>query len=365
MAFITVAIHTYEKAVRLRDRLENEGIEVELANVNLSLPGLTSGVRIRINEDDLALALRIIENPELFEASDSVEDRHNFLVPVDLSERSYMSVRHAAKIANANGGRITLLYSYIDPYVTSKIQLRDTLTSDSGDKNARAGMRRNAEMLIQNFVERIQNSMKAGVISPVPFSYEVVEGVPEDAISEYARAHAPKLIIMGTRTSARKEHDMIGSVTAEVLEEGHTVLSIPENLEAAEFTPREVVFFSGLDQNDILAMDALYRSFGSHMMHVTVLPVPRPRRFFDSAAGRATQHLCNYCMNHFPNFTFDNVPVSVEDSEKRFNELRQERNFDLVVIPNKRRNSFNRLFNSGLAHNLLFHTDIPMLIIPV
>lgn len=365
MAFITVAIHTYEKAVRLRNRLEKEGIEVEFANVNLTLPGLTSGVRIRIKEEDLALALRIIENPELFEASTPEVDAHNFLVPVDLSERSFMSVRHAARIATSNDGRITLLYSYIDPYVTSKIQLRDTLTYDSGDKNARAGMRKNAEMLLRNFVERVQNAMKSGSIPPVSLAYEVAEGVPEDAISEYSRTHVPKLIVMGTRTSARKEHDMIGSVTAEVLEEGYTVLSIPENLGDSDFTPREVLFFSGLDQNDILAMDALYRFFGSHMMHVTILPVPRPRRFFDSAPGKATQHLCNYCMDHFPNFTFDNIPVSAEESENRFKELQQQHSFDLIVIPNKRRNSFNRLFNSGLAHNLLFHSDIPMLTIPV
>lgn len=365
MAFITVAIHTYDKAVRLRNRLEKEGIEVEFANVNLTLPGLTSGVRIRIKEEDLALALRIIENPELFEASTPEVDPHNFLVPVDLSERSFMSVRHAARIATSNDGRITLLYSYIDPYVTSKIQLRDTLTYDSGDKNARAGMRKNAEMLLRNFVERVQNAMKSGSIPPVSLAYEVAEGVPEDAISEYSRTHVPKLIVMGTRTSARKEHDMIGSVTAEVLEEGYTVLSIPENLGDSDFTPREVLFFSGLDQNDILAMDALYRFFGSHMMHVTILPVPRPRRFFDSAPGKATQHLCNYCMDHFPNFTFDNIPVSAEESENRFKELQQQHSFDLIVIPNKRRNSFNRLFNSGLAHNLLFHSDIPMLTIPV
>ena len=366
MAFITVAIHTYEKAIALRNRLEREGLEVELANVNLAVPGLTSGVRIRINEEDLPLALRIIENPELFETSDE-NPTHNFLVPVDLSERSFLATRIAAKIAATNNGRLTLLYSYIDPYVRTRIQLRDTLSYETGDRNARDGMRKNATMLMQNFVERVQNAMKKGEITPVSMNWEVVEGVPEDAIAEYSNLHAPRLVIMGTRSSERKEHDMIGSVTAEVLDDGHfTVLSLPENMEPTHaLTPREVVFFSGLDQNDILAMDALYRFFGSHTMHVTILPVPRPRRFFDSAAGKATQRLCNYCMDHFPNFTFDNVPVSAEHSEKRFSELRKERDFDLIVIPNRKRNSLSRLLNNGLAHNLLFHNDIPMLVIPV
>ena len=58
--YITVAIHTYEKAIALRRQLENEGIAVELNNVNLEVSGFSSGVRVRIPETDLPLALRII-----------------------------------------------------------------------------------------------------------------------------------------------------------------------------------------------------------------------------------------------------------------------------------------------------------------
>ncbi len=72
--FITVAIHTYERALSLRSILENEGIEVELNNVNLEVPGLSSGVRVRIREEDLPLALRIIENAELFGVNSSGSD---------------------------------------------------------------------------------------------------------------------------------------------------------------------------------------------------------------------------------------------------------------------------------------------------
>ena len=63
---ITLAIHTYERALMVRTLLENEGIRVELNNVNLEVPGFSSGVRVRIRENDLPLALRIVENQELF-----------------------------------------------------------------------------------------------------------------------------------------------------------------------------------------------------------------------------------------------------------------------------------------------------------
>ncbi len=47
MRFITVAIHTYEKALALRSLLESEGIEVEFRNVNIEHPVHASGVRVR------------------------------------------------------------------------------------------------------------------------------------------------------------------------------------------------------------------------------------------------------------------------------------------------------------------------------
>ncbi len=62
--FITVAIHTYDRAVALRALLESQGVEVEFRNVNIEHPVVSSGVRVRIRENDLPLALRIIENRE-------------------------------------------------------------------------------------------------------------------------------------------------------------------------------------------------------------------------------------------------------------------------------------------------------------
>ncbi|MCX6307658.1 MAG: universal stress protein, partial [Bacteroidia bacterium] len=45
---VTVAIHTYERAIVLKGILESKGIEVCLHNVNLIQPIVSAGVRVRI-----------------------------------------------------------------------------------------------------------------------------------------------------------------------------------------------------------------------------------------------------------------------------------------------------------------------------
>ena len=128
---ITVAIHTYEKAVALKTLLENEGVSVVLHNVNIEQPIVASGVRVRIKERDLPLALRIIENVDIFSHNDTIiNTRQQIIVPIDFADYSINAVIAAFNIAKANKTSITFLHSYIDPELSANIQLSDRLSYD-------------------------------------------------------------------------------------------------------------------------------------------------------------------------------------------------------------------------------------------
>ena len=67
---ITLAIHTYPKALILKGVLESQGIAVVIQNVNLLKPVISPGVRVRINEKDLPHALEILETDPVFGKSE-------------------------------------------------------------------------------------------------------------------------------------------------------------------------------------------------------------------------------------------------------------------------------------------------------
>ena len=52
----------------------------------------------------------------------------------------------------------------------------------------------------------------------ISFSFITRSGIPEDEILDYSNETNPLLIVMGTRGKSKKEKDLIGSVTAEVIE---------------------------------------------------------------------------------------------------------------------------------------------------
>ncbi|MDE6556766.1 MAG: DUF2007 domain-containing protein, partial [Duncaniella sp.] len=99
---ITIAIHTYDRAIRLRTILESEGIPVTLHNVNLDNPEVSAGVRLRIAEEDLPRALRLLESiqiisPEISEQYSSGQP--TVLLPVNLAYINENAVLTAFSIA--------------------------------------------------------------------------------------------------------------------------------------------------------------------------------------------------------------------------------------------------------------------------
>lgn len=365
---ITVAIHTYEHAVQLKNLLESEGVPVALHNVNLTHPVVSSGVRVRIKEADLPLALRIIENTEIFCAkndSPSAGTQHTFAVPIDFSPHSTKACDIAFRLAHRHKASIKLIHAYLDPYVTGEVQLNDTMTYDIANVELRDELDTESKKLMAEFSAKLRQRIKTGELPAVKFTTEVAEGVPEEVIVEYAKENNPEMIIMGTRGADTKEKQLIGSVTAEVLDScRRPVFTVPESVNLNLITDiRHAVFFCNLAQEDLLALDGLYRIFSEERLEVTIVHVPSKKGAANVSS--AFDKLMEYCANHYPRFSFKRANVSLPGIVDDFKEIEQQQRVDLIALPNKKKNIFARLFNPSLAHKLLFHSDIPMIVIPV
>lgn len=366
---ITVAIHTYEKAIMLKTLLESEGIDVALQNVNLLQPVVSSGVRVRIKERDLPLALRIIENAEIF--TSPIEQRTakkvaSALVPTDFSDYSSRAASIGFEIAHKLKADVVFLHSYIDPFRTGNLQLTDAFSYDSIDDEEQARVESEVNGLMHDFTNKVRDKIKNGDIPPVKFSSIIAEGVPEETIIEYTRTNPTSIIVMGTRGRGKKEKEMIGSVTAEVLDSCRIpAFTVPESTTLMSVKSiKDIIFFSNLEQEDILALDTFYRLFPAATFNVTIVHIPGKKER-NNTHDKAITSLLTYCREHYKQYTFEVKEVKLQSIVDDFNAISAQQPINLIVVPNKKKNIFARLFNPSLAHKLLFHADIPMMVIPV
>ncbi len=372
MRLITVAIHTYPYALQLKRRLEAAGIETALQNVNLEHPIVAPGVRVRIHEHDLTKALRIIEVPgSLTAADDTPESVYNplaqVLVPTDLNEHSDNAARLGLSIAASHGTGVLFLHSYMSPSLTAPLPLSNEL--DFGRTETIADdmtVTQEAESRMHSFGKRIENEITEGVLPHAIFEMRVNEGLPEEAIQRTAKEIKPLLIVMGTRAAETKEREVVGSVTAEVLDSlRFPVLSVPGNCDIADSSQfRNVLFIALPDQQDILAMDLMTRllvmSPGTNVMIMNL-----PSRRNPAPDTSALCNLVDYCSKNYPALNFSGVSVSADSMAQTISRLNNDNKVDLIVVPTRKRNVLTRIFNPTLAHRLLFRADIPMLAIPV
>lgn len=366
--FITLAIHTYPKALPIKNLLESEGIEVELHNVDLNDPKVAPGVRIRIKESDLPLALRLVENREIFDGSIDLGGKHRreLLLPVDFADHSMKAARMAFQIAHELASDVVLLHSIIPTDTANTFQLSDTYKYElPADMEATRREMSDAQSMMKRFCETLKQMIKKGEIPAARFRSEVLEGVPEEVIVQYSRDHSPVMIVMGTRAADKKQSELIGSVTAEVLDSCRIpVFSVPEDVDTALLSRlRKVAFFCNGDQQDILALDSLHRLFPGARLIVKLIRVPSRRERKENMdeltaeADVVLAPLLKYCREHYPNIAFSATAINLDECN--------ERDIDLICVPNKKRNLFARVFNPSLAHKILFRADIPMMVIPV
>lgn len=72
-----------------------------------------------------------------------------------------------------------------------------------------------------------------------------------------------------------------------------------------------------------------------------------------------------YCKENYPAYTFSTSHLDLDNPVEDLKEITAAHKVDMMVMGTRRKNIFSRLFNPSWAHRLLFHTDMPIMSIPV
>lgn len=372
---ITLAIHTYRQALTVKRILESHGIEVKLEKFTASGTNVVAAIRVKIKETDLSLALKITESMDHINIGiDNLLDSSSgkILIPVDLKSYSIRACRMGFELARRLSLQPVVLHSYATPYFKGNLADEDismtgvdtSVADEAIEMEVEMDLKSQTQLQMRQFKKEIEKEQESGNLPKIKFVTVVNEGLPEDVIKEYCRLTPPELVVMATRGKKKKDEEMIGSVTAEILDSCRVpILSIPEEGSLIEIEKiKKLVFFCGLDQHDILTVDSLMRMFNYPEADITLIPV-------NERAGKNIKEkmdlLRDYFNRSYPTAHFKTVVLSQKNFIADFNNYEEQAGVELIIVPNKRRNVFARLLNPSIAHRLLFERDLPLLAIPV
>ena len=369
---ITLAILTYSKAQILQSVLENEGIESYIHNVNLIQPVISSGVRVRIKESDLPQALKIIESSSwlsseiLHEESPASPKASHVLIPIDFSPYSLKACDFGFRVAAKMHVDVVLLHVHFTPIYIPSLQYSTDNFGIPSIENA-ANMRSIMETVhkkMEDLAKIIDKKIEDGIYPKVKYTCLLREGVPEEEILSYARHENPLIIVMGTRGEHQENLELIGSVTAEVIERSPVfVYAIPEQAPSKSIEDiHKVALFTSFDQRDLIAFDSLIKTFKDNQFEITFIHINshEEKRTWNEITLAGIKE---YFKKQYPQLEFDYVAVDESHLLNNIDQFIQTNKIDVICTSNYKRNIFARLFNPSMARKMLFHSNTPLLII--
>ncbi|MCU4166479.1 universal stress protein [Carboxylicivirga caseinilyticus] len=360
---ITLVVLTFERAHVLKSLLESEDIECFLENTNLIQGAVSTGVKVRIPEDALEGALKVLESmmQEEFKLPTREQVPPRILLPVDFSEYSKKAAIIAIDWAAVLGAELTVLHTYFNPILSTmpfsdsfayEMNLED-LASDLEDK-AIAGMNK-----FKAFLDE-KNELLGD--KKITIKTELEKGVAEDEIISYSKVYMPLVIIMGTRGKDKKVADLIGSVTAEVVERAKVpVLAVPEDFHYKGIDKlKNILYATDFMDGDFKAIRILEKIAKPLDMKVVCAHVsPRDHLEWDDVKLKG---LKEHFKKIYGETHVDCDLIEHEDLYIALESYVREKDIDILSFTRRRRSLISKLFNPNIAKKMLFHSNTPLLV---
>ncbi len=350
-------------ATRVAAALKRRGIAASLADTVVS--GLkTVNVPPQQALDASRMLRTVLVSSDSGVSKPKAEDS-GILIPIDFSDKSLTACRVGFELAERLSSYPVLLHTYTLPYIDSSFVKADYITSEADDDIFPSDKITAAEAsALKAFEVKLRKKQKEGCLPCGLFTSELLPGVPEDVIREYARTKSPKMIVMATRSRHRKEEEMIGSVTAEVLDSCRVPLfTVPEDCQFRSIREiRRLAFFCNLDSHDSASLESLLSLFDYPEVEITLIPVSdKPL----AAVSAHCEALLGKVRDKYPSVKFTMHCVAQASFKEDFRIFADAAGLELLIVQNKKKNIFARLLNPGIAHILFYDREMPMIVIPV
>ncbi len=363
---ITLVVLSNEKAQVLKMLLEQEGIECFLEHQNLIQGAVSMGVNVNIKEEDFSKALPILENL-LYEnmvkeaAKKKKGEEARILLPIDFSDYSRKAADFAMELAKEVGAEITVFHTFYDPMINS-LPFPDTFMYNVDTEELVLEIQEKAEEGMEEFKKYIEEKNKKLGDKKVSIKFEMAKGIAEEEIVHYSKEYEPWLIIMGTRGKDRKSVDLIGSVTAEVIDMSkYPVLVIPEDFQYKGLANiKKVLYTTSFDEADFKALDVLEKFLRPWNVKIICVHVEsKEHSKWDEVRMEGLNEYMKKTYNH------TDVVCDLIDSDDFLEGIEhyvKEHDIDFISITTKRRSFISRMFNPSIAKKMLFHSTTPMLV---
>ncbi|NEW82585.1 MAG: universal stress protein [Mariniphaga sp.] len=366
---VTIAtLEHINQASMMKGWLDSEGIECNILDHGLSIEAaaqLEAQIELQVCEVDVSKALEIIEQGNIAvepkEKSSVVEIQliNKILVPVDFSSYSLNAACYAAHVAYQKGAELTLIHVYFNP-ITNPISYDHFYSFPANVAETLGEIIENSAELMNEFRAKLSNYMIEHELTDVQVKTEIIGGIAEEAILDFAESGHYDLMVVGIRGKDSSD-SWFGSFMTEIINKSEIpVLAIPGNASYKESMFKKLMYATNFDKSDGGAIRKLIEIAMPLDTHISIVHIDET----------SDNPFLNYNLAHFKEKYVANVGNVEMDFDLIVNKNRVRgiedfilnKEIDIIAVTSHKRNIITSLFKPSLTKELLFRLGIPMLI---
>jgi nucleotide-binding universal stress UspA family protein len=366
---ITVAtLEHINKASMMKGWLDSACIESYILDHGISIEAATQmegQIELQVCESDVSRALEIIGTMDRNSSKESgfsdkeIQLIKKILVPVDFTAFSLNAACYAAHVAKQKGASITLIHIYFNP-VTDPISSDHFYAFPVNVAETLSEIVENARELMKEFRNKLSNYLLEREISAIQLETELIGGIAEEAVLDYAATGGFDLIILGIRSKADRG-SWLGNFTAEIINKSKVpVLAIPENVAYKSTMFKRLMYATNFDKSDGKAIRELIKIAKPLETHISIVHIDdtndNPFINYDLA------HFKEKCIGDPEQLDMDFNLIVNKNLALGIENFISNHQIDILAVTSHKRNLITALFNPSLTKELLFRIGIPMLI---
>ena len=271
------------------------------------------------------------------------------LIATDFSEGSDHAGKYAIQLAAQIGATLSFIHAYRlgkgkQTQVPNEIQ---------------QSLEREGEFTAQKYFLKYLKHLRADLNEVVSIHPVLKSGKPEDAISEYAKYAEVDLIIMGTGNNPSLKQKILGNTATDLLKKAPCpVLIVPKG---AEWKPiNHMVYGTSFQEEDTRVPSKVEQLAFEADAHVSCVYVKTEDDIHGKIKGAKLERI--FRLQEDPSsriFFYTLIHRNVLNGIRDFSQMYKA---DLISLLMPKKANYKSWFNYSLARNLVFRTQVPLLV---
>jgi len=367
---ITLATYSYSKAQLLETRLQSEGVECYLKNLNLIQSAIGGGVKVRIKANDLSRALKIIEELDISYAQEDLEksfpneniDVNRILVPVDFSDFSPKICDYAVGIAKKFNSDILLFHTYFASAIES-VPFSDSYTYNATVVEVLSEVEKNAKAKLKELCYDIKNRLELEKTEGVEVDYALSGGTASSEILNICNKYQPDLVVMGSRGETAGTSNLLGSVVSNVIEEAEVpILIISDQGDYVDLEKvQNIMYATDFDKADFRAMANLKYIARPYKMQIHCVHFEDQEEENPMEEHRM-QILRKYLKRALGDMDVSCRIIHIQEKMDGISQYTQNHDIGLIAILARKHNLLQKMLFGQRSRKLFMNTHIPILV---